>query len=128
MSLNVSAELATKAQREQISDAEFVSVIKDSLPSAWQIVEGLVQRKKSGEIGIVQHAPRSMDDSTRGQLLRMMASDSMRGALQRHFGLVFAFQNCHSIATFLPSVIEEHRQWTSINSQILNQSPELRDC
>ncbi len=128
MSLNISAELATKAQVEDIGDAEFVSVIKDSLPNAWQIVEGLVQRKKSGEAGIIQHAPRSMDDNTRGQLLRMMASDSMRGALERHFGLVFAFQNCHATATFLPSETEERRQWTSINSQILNQSPELRDC
>ncbi len=128
MSLNVSTELATKAQNEPISDTEFISVIKDSLPNAWQIVESLVQRKKSGEVGVVQHAPRSMEDNDRGQLLRMMASDSMRGALQRHFGLVFAFQNCHATAAFFPSETEEHRQWTSINSQILNQSPELRDC
>jgi hypothetical protein len=128
MSLNVSSELAEKAQSEDISDAEFVLIIRDSLPNAWRIVEDLVQRKKSGEAGVIQHAPKSMDDNTRGQLLRMMASDAMRGALQRHFGSVFAFQNCHATAIFLPSEIEEYRQWTSINSQILNQSPELRDC
>lgn len=52
------------------------------------------------------------------------------GALQRHFGVRLAFQNCHRVAVFpLSSDSDErHARFTSIRGQLLNQSPELRDC
>lgn len=59
-----------------------------------------------------------------------MASDAIRGALQRHFGVQLAFQNCHRVAVFSPSEssAERHRRFTSVRAQLLNQSAELRDC
>ncbi|CAM5702949.1 putative protein OS=Streptomyces albaduncus OX=68172 GN=FHS32_004698 PE=4 SV=1 [Streptomyces griseoloalbus] len=70
------------------------------------------------------------DEQARGQLLRALASDAIRGALQRHFGVRLAFQNCHRVAVFpLDSSVDETlARFTSVRSQLLNQSPELRDC
>ena len=61
---------------------------------------------------------------------RALASDAIRGALQRHFGVRLAFQNCHRVAVFPldPAVGESYDRFTSVRSQVLNQSPEFRDC
>jgi hypothetical protein len=66
----------------------------------------------------------------RGQLLRALASDAIRGSLERHFGVRLAFQNCHRVAVFAPGPNTEERiaRFTSVRAQLLNQSPELRDC
>ena len=39
-------------------------------------------------------------------------------------------QNCHRVAVFRPEAQggETHTRFTSLRSQILNQSPEFRDC
>jgi hypothetical protein len=68
------------------------------------------------------------DEAARGQLLRMMASDAMRGAVERHFGVRLAFQNCHRVAVFRPGAIRALAEFTTARAQILNQSPELTNC
>jgi hypothetical protein len=62
--------------------------------------------------------------------LRALASNSIRGSLQRHFGVTPAFQNCHRVAAFRPNAEGggTYAKFTSTRSQILNQSPEFRDC
>jgi hypothetical protein len=69
-------------------------------------------------------------ESERGQLLRALASDAIRGGLERHFGAKLAFQNCHRVAAFSHAAIggERHRRFVSARGQLLNQSPELRNC
>ena len=57
----------------------------------------------------------------------MLASDAMRGTLERYFGVKLAFQNCHRVAVF-PEAAESYRTFVTPREQILNQSPELRDC
>jgi len=41
-----------------------------------------------------------------------------------------AFQNCHRVAAFAPSAVDgaRYREFVSPRGQLLNQSPELRDC
>jgi hypothetical protein len=41
-----------------------------------------------------------------------------------------AFQNCHRVAVFSPGPEADARyaRFTSVRAQLLNQSPELRDC
>jgi hypothetical protein len=51
----------------------------------------------------------------------------MRGALERHFGIKLAFQNCHRVAVF-PEAGPAYQTFVTPREQILNQSPELRDC
>ena len=69
------------------------------------------------------------DEAARGQLLRALASDAMRGALERHFGVRLAFQNCHRVAVFGPAAPDgAYAAFVSPWAQILNQSPELVDC
>jgi hypothetical protein len=68
-------------------------------------------------------------EAERGQLLRALASDAIRGSLERHFGVRLAFQNCHRVAAFRPDADPAvHAESTSTRSQVLNQSPELRNC
>ncbi|MEV8503941.1 SCO5389 family protein [Actinoplanes sp. NPDC051475] len=89
MSLNVSPDLLAVAERGEVSDAEFVDC---------------------------EVPPPS--ETERGQLLRALASDAIRGGLERHFGARLAFQNCHRVAAF------RFVRW----GQLLNPSPELRNC
>jgi len=64
-----------------------------------------------------------------GQLLRALASDAMRRALERHFGVRLAFQNCHRVAAFAPGAPAQlYDDFVSPRAQILNQSPELINC
>ena len=62
--------------------------------------------------------------------MRALASDAIRGGLERHFGVKLAFQNCHRVAAFrLPAVGgDAYRSFVSPRGQLLNQSPELRNC
>ena len=63
-----------------------------------------------------------------GSLLRVMASGAMRGAIERHHGVLPAFQNCHRAAVFRPGAEEARARFVTARSQILNQRPELVDC
>jgi hypothetical protein len=77
-----------------------------------------------------EHATPPPSEKERGELLRALASDAIRGALERHFGRKLAFQNCHRVAAFPFSEVggQEYQEFISPLAQIRNQSPELRDC
>ena len=69
------------------------------------------------------------DEAARGQLLHLMASDAMRAAIERHYGVRLAFQNCHRGGRGVrPSARAALADFTSPPGQLLNQSPELVDC
>jgi len=131
MSLSVTAELKQQARNGDLSLGEFINCVRQSLPSAWQVVESLAASlNKQQSLTHAVHAPRNMEDEQRGQLLRLMASSSMKAAIERHYGLKFEFQNCHNVGAFRPDAVgsEEHRRFISAEAQILAQSPELVDC
>jgi hypothetical protein len=58
----------------------------------------------------------------------MMASDAMRAAAERHFGVRLAFQNCHRAAVFRPEATRALAEFTTARAQLLNQSPGLVNC
>lgn len=128
MSLTVSPDLLEKAKRGPVGDADFIACIKDSLPYAWEVVSGLAEGARTAESGFEANEVPPPGERERGQLLRLLASDAMRGAVERHFGLRLAFQNCHRVALFAPGAEEAHAVFTSPRAQLLNQSPELVDC
>jgi hypothetical protein len=128
MSLTVPADLLDQAQRGEVDDAAFVACIASSLPYAWQVISGLIEdlHAHGGEFADNQVPP--PDEAARGQLLRLLASDAMRGAIERHHGVRLAFQNCHRAAVFRPGAARAHAEFITARSQILNQAPELADC
>jgi uncharacterized protein len=130
MSLDVSPDLLAQAERDEIDDTAFVDTIRTSLPYAWQTISGLVADRELSGRELADNLTPPPDEQARGQLLRALASDAIRGALERHFGVRLAFQNCHRVAVFDPEAVEgeTYREFTSVRGQILNQSPELRDC
>ncbi|WP_199036880.1 SCO5389 family protein [Glycomyces salinus] len=136
MSLDVSEDLLNKAERGEVGDADFIECVKQSLPFAWELISKVVGDLKNGvaaSTGSARFADNTTpppDEQARGQLLRVLASDSMRGALERHFGVKLAFQNCHRVAAFPLSEVDSdtYRAFISPRGQLLNQSPELRDC
>jgi len=131
MSLTVTAELKELAREGNLPLDEFINCIRHSLPRAWQVVEGLADAlRRQPSLTHAIHAPRHMEDEQRGQLLRLMASSSMRVAVERFYGLRFEFQNCHNTAAFRQNAVgsAEHRRFTSPEAQILAQAPELVDC
>jgi hypothetical protein len=128
MSLTVSPQLLQQAQQGDVDDAAFIDCVRASLPYAWHIVSGLVDdlHRDGGEFADNQVPP--PDEAARGQLLRMMASDAMRTALEKHFGVRLAFQNCHRAAAFRPDAERAYQEFVTARAQILNQKPELVDC
>jgi len=129
MSLTVPADLQEQASHGEVDDERFVACVRTSLPYAWSVISGLAGRLAAGSQGFADNTVPPPDEAARGQLLRAMASDAMRGALERHFGVRLAFQNCHRVAVFGPAAPEgAYAEFVSPRAQILNQSPELLDC
>lgn len=128
MSLAVPAGLLDQAQDGEVDDAAFLDCVRASLPYAWNLITGLINdlEDAGGEFADNQVPP--PDEAARGQLLRMMASDAMRAAVERRYGVRLAFQNCHRAAVFRPDASAALAAFTSARSQLLNQSPELRNC
>ncbi|WP_017538330.1 MULTISPECIES: SCO5389 family protein [Nocardiopsis] len=126
MSLTVPQELLAKAEQGDVEDADFIACIRESLPYAWSLVSGLAARV-DGE-GFAANETPPPGEAERGQLLRMVASDAMRAAVERHFGMRLAFQNCHRLALFAPGADAAYDRFTTPRAQLLNQSPELVDC
>lgn len=130
MSLDVSPALLEQAERGEVDEQEFVDCVRTSLPYAWEMISSLVAQLKVDGGAFADNQVPPPSEKERGQLLRALASDAIRGALQRHFGVRLAFQNCHRVAVFPldPEVNDRYAKFTSIRAQLLNQSPEFRDC
>jgi hypothetical protein len=113
VSLDVPTAVLDEAARGELDDATFVTVVRGSLPYAWQVVTAAADdRATRPGAAFGEHAVSPPSEAERGQLLRALASDAIRGALERHFGVALAFQNCHRVAAFA---------LTEVGS-------ELRDC
>ena len=129
MSLTVSPALLDQARHGAISQSDFLACIRESLPYAWQLIEGLAGKLQQSEASFVDNQTPPPNEQARGQLLRVLASDSMRTALEDHFGMKLAFQNCHRVALFRKDQFDQtYEEFISPISQLLNQSPELVDC
>jgi hypothetical protein len=129
MSLTVPAELLEQAGHGEVDDEQFVACVRASLPYAWSVISGLVERLASSGQGFADNLVPPPDEAARGQLLRVLASDAIRGALERHFGVRLAFQNCHRVGVFGPAAPQRaYAEFVSPRAQILNQSPLLVNC
>ena len=130
MSLDVSPELLDAAERGEVSDAEFVDCVRMSLPYAWDLISKVTADLDAVDGDFADNLIPPPSERERGQLLRALASDAIRGGLERHFGVKLAFQNCHRVAAFRLSAVggERYQRFISPRGQLLNQSPELRDC
>ena len=127
MSLTVTPELVAAAQHGHVDNAAFVDCIRTSLPYAYGLVAGLAGRAPAD--GFADNVVAPPDDRALGELLRAMASTSIRGALERHFGVTIAFQNCHRVAVFAPGASPQaYEQFVAPEAQVLNQNLELVDC
>jgi hypothetical protein len=128
MSLAVPAGLLEQAQQGEVEDGAFLDCVRASLPYAWSVVSGLITDLEAGDEQFADNQLPPPDEAARGQLLRLMASDAMRAAVERHYGVRLAFQNCHRAAVFRPEAAAALAEFTSPRSQLLNQSPELVNC
>ncbi|MDH6108433.1 hypothetical protein P3T36_003923 [Kitasatospora sp. MAP12-15] len=130
MSLDVSPALLARAERGEVDESDFVDTVRTSLPYAYQLIAGLSTELAAGEAPFADNTTPPPSEAERGQLLRALASDAIRGSLERHFGVRLAFMNCHRVAAFRPGCEQDepYRKFTSVRSQLLNQSPEFRDC
>ncbi|SEG79061.1 hypothetical protein SAMN04489712_112162 [Thermomonospora echinospora] len=131
MSLTVSDRLLERARRGEVPEDDFVACVRESLPYAWEVISGVAARSRETGDGFADNRVPPPDETSRGQLLRALASDAMRGALERHFGVRLAFQNCHRVAAFVPDApghAERYAAFVSPRGQLLNQSPDLVDC
>jgi hypothetical protein len=130
MSLDVSPKLLAEAEHGDLREEDFVHTVRTSLPYAYDLIASLATELREGGAEFTDNQTPPPSEKERGQLLRALASDAIRGSLERHFGVTLAFQNCHRVAAFRPEARdrETYARFTSVRSQVLNQSPEFRDC
>jgi len=130
MSLDVPAQLLERAESGDVPNTEFIACVRDSLPYAWKVISTTAEQLHGTTAEYADHATPPPTETERGQLLRALASDAIRNGLEQHFDVKLAFQNCHHVAAFRPSAVdgEAYRNFTSVRGQLLNQSPEMRDC
>ena len=130
MSLDVPPTLLRQAEQGSVDEADFVEAVRTSLPYAYDLIAGLVDELGHSDLEFTDNQVPPPSEAERGQLLRALASDAIRGSLERHFGVRLAFQNCHRVAAFRPAAADgdTYARFTSIRAQLLNQSPLLRDC
>jgi hypothetical protein len=130
VSLDVSPALLSQAEAGEIDETAFVETVRASLPYAWETIANVVADLETHAADFADNQLPPPSEQARGQLLRALASDAIRGALERHFGVHLAFQNCHRVAAFRPGSVsgESYRKFVSPRAQVLNQSPEFRDC
>jgi hypothetical protein len=130
MSLDVSPQLLAEAENGEVREQDFMETVRTSLPYAYDLIARLAEELRSGTAEFADNQTPPPSEEERGQLLRALSSDAIRGSLERHFGIALAFQNCHRVAAFHPEARggETHARFTSLRAQILNQSPEFRDC
>jgi hypothetical protein len=128
MSLTVPADLLEQARHGEVDDTEFLECVRTSLPYAWNVIGGLIAELGAGGADFADNEVPPPDEAARGQLLRLMASDAMRAAVERHFGVRLAFQNCHRAAVFRPEAAGALADFTSARAQLLNQRPDLVNC
>jgi hypothetical protein len=130
MSLDVPPALLRQAEDGAVDEAAFVETVRTSLPYAYELVARLVGELHAGHADFADNQVPPPSEAERGQLLRALASDAIRGSLERHFGVRLAFQNCHRVAAFRLGAADSdtYRDFTSVRAQLLNQSPLLRDC
>ena len=128
MSLAVPAGLLEQAQDGEVEDAAFLGCVRASLPYAWDVIAGLITQLEAGDGESADNQVPPPDEVARGQLLRLMASDAMRAAVERRYGVRLAFQNCHRAAVFRPDAVAALAEFTSARAQLLNQRPEFVNC
>jgi hypothetical protein len=130
MSLDVPPALLARAESGEVTDQEFAECVRTSLPYAWETVSRVVADLDSSTAEFADNTTPPPTETDRGQLLRALASDAIRAGLERHFGVRLVFQNCHRVAAFRLSAVdgESYRRFISPRGQLLNQSPELRNC
>jgi hypothetical protein len=131
MSLDVQQDLLERAEQGEIDGRDFVECVRTSLPYAWDTIANLTDELAANHT--LQFADNQIappDEQARGQLLRALASNAIRQALERHFAITLAFQNCHRVAVFPADATStpSYKQFSSARAQLLNQSPLLRDC
>lgn len=131
MSLDVQPDLLAQAERGPVDEAEFVDCVRHSLPYAWETIRSLVTDLTADPTRpFADNQIPPPDEQARGELLRALASDAIRGSLERHFCVTLAFQNCHRVAVFPAGAggSESYLRFVSARAQLLNQSPEFRNC
>jgi len=135
MSLTVSPELRTAAERGVLDEDAFLACVRASLPYAYGLVERLADELSNRPVGstgagFADNRSAPPDERSQGELLRAMSSTAIRGALERRFGVALAFQNCHRLAAFRPDAVGDpaYQRFVSMEAQVLNQRPELVNC
>ena len=137
MSLTVSSELLARAEADSLMPDDFIGCIQSSLPRAWAIVAETIQAALSDRTVVIFDEPKRVDEATRNEILRLFASDAMRGALQAFVQRIFgdpeariAFQNCHKVGVFprTEQGVATWRDFISARGQLLGQRPELLHC
>jgi hypothetical protein len=130
MSLNVPPALLERAEAGPVTDEEFLDCIRASLPYAWKVVSRTAERLRAGTNEFATDNEDPPSEAEQGQLLRALASSSMRDALERHFDVKLEFQNCCKVAAFRTEAVgkEAHSRFVSKRMQLLNQAPGLVSC
>lgn len=84
MSLDVSPQLLAEAENGEVRDQDLVETVRSSLPYAYDLIAPLADELRSGTAEFTDNQTPPPSEKERGQLLRALSSDAIRGSLERH--------------------------------------------
>lgn len=68
---------------------------RTSLPYPFDLIARRAAEPRSGTVEFADNQTPPPSEKERGELLRALSSDAIRGSLERHCGITLAFQNRH---------------------------------
>lgn len=131
MSLTVDSVTLEKAAAGDLSDDDFEVLIAESLPWAHRAIWEAIARWQVADVMDIRiHAAVPPSAVQRAELLRLMASTSMREYMERQYSVSLGFINCHYVVVGAAGVKDSPEWQTAVSptNQVLMQRPELVDC
>ncbi len=104
-------------------DAVLAECVRTCRPYAWAVITRLVAELWATGAELADNRVPPPDEAACGELLIVLASDDLRAALQRHFGIRLAFQTGSRVAVFRPDAHRAYAEFVTPRAQVLNHRP-----
>ncbi|MFD9099301.1 SCO5389 family protein [Streptomyces collinus] len=98
MPLDMHPTLLARVERGEVTEADFIVTVRKALPYAYEVISRLTAWLDGAPTLVVDNTAEPASENQRVQLLRALASDAIRTALERHFGVRLALQDSHRVA------------------------------
>lgn len=129
MSLDVSPKLLAEAESGAVREEDFVDTVRTSLPYAYDLIASLAGELKDGTAEFTDN--QTLPRPSRNAASCCAPSPATPSAAAWNATSTWNWPSRTATGGYVPARArggETYGRFTSLRSQVLNQSPEFRDC